>query len=177
LARICLDLNVWCAAYLADRGGRQGTASQTLVEAARSGRAADELLQLVVSWGMLERLKFVLVDQLHFDPSDASALVDAIAGYAHMGPSLTLGGVGVIPIQDTEDRHVLETAWAGRADVLVTANLKDFVQDDDELVLEGRTYRLARGGRAMVLAHPFEATGWLRDGTWRTANHATCAEC
>ena len=42
---------------------------------------------------MLERLKLVLVEQLQFDPSDAAALTDAIAGYAHMGPSLTLGGV------------------------------------------------------------------------------------
>jgi hypothetical protein len=114
---------------------------------------------------MLERLKSVLVQQFRFDPSDASALVDAIAGYARMGPSLTLGGVGVLPTQDTEDRHVLETAWAGQADVLVTANLKDFVQDDDEIVLEGRIYRLTRGGQTMVLAHPFEAAGWLRDGT------------
>ena len=172
MTRICLDLNVWCAAYLADRAGRQDTASQTLVEAARSGQAAGELLQLVVSWGMLERLKPVLVDHLQFDPSEASALADAIAGYAHMGPSLTLGGVGVIPIQDTDDRHVLETAWAGRADILVTANLGDFVQEDDEIVLEGRIYRLSRAGETMILAHPFEAARWLRDGTWRTTGAA-----
>ncbi|MDP3856117.1 putative toxin-antitoxin system toxin component, PIN family [Phenylobacterium sp.] len=175
VVRICLDLNVWCAAYLADRAGRQGTASQTLVEAARSGQAGREPLQLVVSWGMLERLKLVLVGQLQFDLSEASALVDAIAGYAHIGPSLTLGRVGVIPIHDIEDRHVLETAWAGRADVLVTANLQDFVQDDDEIVLEGRTYRLTRGGGTMILAHPFEAAGWLRDGTWRITGDATGA--
>lgn len=172
MTRICLDLNVWCAAYLADRAGRQDTASQTLVEAARSGQAAGEFLQLVVSWGMLERLRLVLVDQLQFDPSEASALADAIAGYAHMGPTLTLGGVGVIPLQDTEDRHVLETAWAGRADILVTANLRDFVQEDDEIVLEGRAYRLTRGGETMILAHPFEAARWLRDGTWRTTGAA-----
>jgi predicted nucleic acid-binding protein len=168
LARICLDLNVWCAAYLADRAGRLGTASQTLVEAARSGQVAGEFLQLVVSLGMLERLMLVLVDQLQFDSLEASALTDAIAGYAHVGPSLTLGGVGVIPIQDTEDRHVLETAWAGRADILVTANLRDFVQDDDEVVLAGRAYLLARGGRTMILAHPFEAARRLSDGTWPT---------
>ena len=67
---------------------------------------------------MLERLKLVLIEQLRFDRADAVALTDAIAGYAHMGPSLTLGGVGVIPLQDTEDRHVLETAWAGSAEIL-----------------------------------------------------------
>ena len=175
MTRICLDLNVWCAAYLADRAGRRGTASQTLIEAARGGPVERESLQLVVSWGMLERLRFVLVERLQFDPSDANALVDAIAGYAHMGPSLTLGGVGVIPIQDTEDRHVLETAWAGRADILVTANLDDFVQDGDEVVRAGRAYRLNHGGKTMILAHPFEAAGWLRDGIWRSARDETGA--
>jgi hypothetical protein len=54
--------------------------------------------------------------------------------------------------------------------------LKDFVQDNDEIVLDGRTYRLARGGRAMILAHPFEAAGWLRDGTWRTTRRTTGAK-
>jgi predicted nucleic acid-binding protein len=169
LARICLDLNVWCAAFLADRAGRQGTACQTLVEAARSAQAGREPLQLVISWGMLERLKLVLVEPLQFDPADAAALTDAIAGYAHMGPSLTLGGVGVIPLQDTEDRHVLETAWAGSADILVTANLEDFVLGPDETVYAGRTYRLRQSGHTLVLTHPFEAAHWLREGIWRTA--------
>lgn len=168
MTRICLDLNVWCAAFLADRAGRQGTACQTLVEAARSAQAGREPLQLVISWGMLERLKLVLVEQLQFDPADAAALTDAIAGYVHMGPSLTLGGVGVIPLQDTEDRHVLETAWAGSAEILVTANLEDFVHGRDETVCAGRTYRLKQGGHTLILTHPFEAARWLREGTWRT---------
>ena len=166
MARICLDLNVWCAAFLADRAGRSGTASQTLVEAARSGLVGPEPLQLVVSWGMLERLRLVLVDQLQFKPSDAGALTSVIAGYAHIGPSLTLGGVGVIPIQDMEDRHVLETAWAGGADLFVTTNLADFVQGEDEAMQAGRVYRLSRGGWTMILSHPFEAAGWLRRGIW-----------
>lgn len=169
LTRICLDLNVWCAAFLADRAGRQGTACQTLVEVARSAQVGREPLQLVISWGMLERLKLVLVEQLQFDLTEATALTDAIAGYAHMGPSLTLGGVGLIPLQDTEDRHVLETAWAGSAKILVTANLEDFVHGQDETVYAGRAYRLRQGGHTLILTHPFEAARWLREGTWRTA--------
>ena len=165
--RICLDLNVWCAAWLADRAGRRDTASQMLVEATRSGHSGQALLQLVVSWGMLERLRHVLVDQLLFERRDAGALTDAIAGYAHIGPSLTLGGVGVIPIHDLEDRHVLETAWAGRSDVLVTANLRDFVQDEDKVVLEDRIWRLTRGDADLIVMHPFEAARSLRDGTLR----------
>jgi predicted nucleic acid-binding protein len=53
-------------------------------------------------------------------------------------PQLSLGGTGVIPIRDTEDAHVLETAIAGKADVLITANFKDFISKDTEVVIPGR---------------------------------------
>ena len=120
-------------------------------------------MAIVVSWGMLERLRTVLVRDLGFADRDAARLAELIASYAREGPSLTLGGVGVIPIHDVEDRHVLETAWAGEADILVTANLADFIQDKDHAVLEGRLYQLERGGQSMILAHPFEALRWLRE--------------
>ena len=133
-----------------------------LVQAVRSGQSPRGPVALVVSWGMLERLRVVLARDLGFSEPDSARLIDLIVSYAREGPSLTLGGVGVIPIHDTEDRHVLETAWAGRADLLVTANLNDFVRDEDEVVLEGRVYRLARAGETMILAHPFDAASWLR---------------
>jgi hypothetical protein len=99
---------------------------------------------------------------------DAERLADLIAAYAREGPSLTLGGVGVIPIHDHEDRHVLETAWAGQADVLATANLRDFVRADSDVMLDGRAYRLTRGVRTLTVAHPFEVAQWLRTGAWGT---------
>lgn len=151
------------------RLGRRDTATTTLVEAVRSGHSPQGPVALVVSWGMLERLRLVLARDLGFSQADATRLTELIASYAREGPSLTLGGVGVIPIHDAEDRHVLETARAGDADILVTASLADFVQVDGEVVVDGRLYRLARGERRMVLAHPFPAADWLRDGAWRTA--------
>jgi predicted nucleic acid-binding protein len=169
LTRLCLDLNVWCAAYLADRDGRRGSAAQTLVEATTQGGTERQLLQLVVSWGMIERLHRVLIEQLEFHPEETDAMMAALTSVAHQGPSLTLGGVGVIPIYDAEDRHVLETAWAGRADILVTANLVDFVQPADEVVLTNRLYYAKRGGRSLILAHPFAAAAWLREGQWPAA--------
>jgi hypothetical protein len=113
---------------------------------------------------MLERLRTVLARDLEFSEGDAARLTELIAGYAKEGPSLTLGGVGVIPIHDGEDRHVLETAWAGRADILVTANLADFALGEAQTVIEGLMYRLPRGGRSMILSHPFESLRWLREG-------------
>jgi hypothetical protein len=117
---------------------------------------------------MLERLRTVLTRDLSFSVQDATRLTDLIASYAKDGPSITLGGLGVIPLHDVEDRHVLETAWAGQTDILVTANLSDFIQDGDQEILEGRLYRLHRGARSMVLAHPFEAIRWLCDESGST---------
>ncbi len=152
--RVCLDLNIWVADILARRDGRAGTACQLITAAAR-GLEPGLDLQLVISFGMLDRLEAVLTDQLGFGPATARDLVDAIAGYAEQGPSLTLGGVGVIPIHDREDRHVLETAWAGRAYALVTADFDGFITADGEILIPGRLARLARAGRDLRLAHPF----------------------
>ncbi|HVY33266.1 MAG TPA: PIN domain-containing protein [Caulobacteraceae bacterium] len=163
MLKICLDLNVWCGAFLSRRLGRNDTATIALVDAVRSGHSPRGPVALIVSWGMLERLRIVLTRNLGFADRDAVRLVELIAGYAKEGPSLTLGGVGVIPIYDVEDRHVLETAWAGEADILATANLADFIQPGDQAIIEGRVYQLNRGGKAMLLAHPFEAIRWLNE--------------
>ncbi|MDB5499678.1 MAG: hypothetical protein JWP28_3709 [Phenylobacterium sp.] len=64
---------------------------------------------------------------------------------------------------------MLETAWAGSAEILVTAILEDFVHGQDETVYAGRAYRLRQGGHTLILTHPFEAARWLREGIWRTA--------
>lgn len=59
--RLCLDLNIWCAALLADRTGKQDTACQSLVKIVREGTCALGSVQLIISWGMLNRLSSVLV--------------------------------------------------------------------------------------------------------------------
>jgi predicted nucleic acid-binding protein len=137
---LCLDLNIWCAALLADRKGRQSTASQTLVAIAKQGFCVLGPVQLVISWGMLNRLRLVLEKDLNIPESAADLYIDAIRGYAELGacgasPQISLGGTGVIALQDSEDAHVLETAVAGRATVLVTANFKDFESKDTRIIL------------------------------------------
>lgn len=63
--RLCLDLNIWCAALLADLKGRQGTSCQCLVEIAQQGLCTLGPAQLIISWGMLNRLRLVLERNLN----------------------------------------------------------------------------------------------------------------
>jgi predicted nucleic acid-binding protein len=161
LLRICLDLNIWLGALIADGLGRSGTATQSLVEAVRSGRCAQGPVALVVSWGMLNRLADVLAER-EIPRVTAIAWIETIAAYARQGPSLTLGGVGVLAVGDEEDRHVLETAFAGGADLLVTHNLEDFTRGDVDTLEAGRWYGARRGGKTLLIAHTYAAAAWLR---------------
>jgi predicted nucleic acid-binding protein len=168
--RVCLDLNIWCAALLADRKGRQSTASQSLVAMVRQGSCLSSPVQLVISWGMLNQLQKVLVRDLKVSTQTAELYISTIAAYACLGamgssPQLTLGGTGVIPIRDTEDAHVLETAIAGKANLLITANFKDFISKDTEVVIPDRhaVYRRP-DDHAFQIVHPYLMMEWLRSG-------------
>lgn len=167
--RLCLDLNIWCAALLADLKGRQNTSSQYLVKIVRQGVCSLGQVQLIVSWGMLNRLRSVLEKDLGVSYTAAHLYIDAIRGYAELGtiggsPQLTLGGTGVIPLSDTEDAHVLETALAGRATVLVTANFKDFISNDTRTILPGRHLIYAAPAHVFHITHPYLMMDWLRVG-------------
>lgn len=166
--RLCLDLNVWLGAILSQGLGRTDTAAQMLVAAARSGASARGPVALVISWGMLNRLREVLT-RFDFGREEADRLVEVIAAIARDGPSLTLGGVGVLPLDDEEDRHVLETALAGGADLLVTHNLADFMGADVTVLVEGRWLAATRGDRRLLIAHTYAAAGWLRGEDWPQA--------
>ncbi len=161
-ARLCLDLNVWLGAILSEKLERRGTAAQTLVEAVRSGLGPRGPVALVVSWGMLNRLREVLV-RFEFGAAEADRLIQVIATIARDGPSLTLGGVGVLPLDDEEDRHVLETALAGGADMLVTQNLRDFVSQDARALVADRYYGVEAAGVKLLIVHTYAAAAWLRD--------------
>ncbi|WP_024547016.1 PIN domain-containing protein [Picosynechococcus sp. NKBG15041c] len=162
-SRWCLDLNIWCASLLADLKGSQGSACQTLVDIVRKGHYQDTTVDLVISWGMLNRLKEVLL-RLGIENNLATGYVDVIRAYCDLNPSLTLGGTGVIPLQDEEDRHVLETALAGGADILVTANFKDFLGKETEIVIPERHYCYFSPHSALKIVHPYLMVEWLRSG-------------
>lgn len=164
ILRLCLDLNIWCAALLAEFKGKQNTSCQCLVSIVREGRCSLGEVKLVISWGMLNRLQKVLTTNLQVDSNTANLYIEAIVGYAQLSPQLTLGGTGIIPIQDTEDAHVLETAIAGRAEILVTANFKDFISQDTQLLISQRHGIHFSPSHVVHIVHPYLMMDWLKTG-------------
>ncbi len=164
--RLCLDLNIWCAALLADAKGRKGTASQSLIEIVKRGQLGQRQVDLIISWGMLNRLQQVLETQpkLKVLSKDASNYIDVIRGYAQLSPSLTLGGMGIIPLSDDEDQHVLETAKAGKAQMLITANFKDFLVKDVEFILSNQHGIYRSPVHCFHIVHPYLAISWFDEG-------------
>lgn len=118
---------------------------------------------------MLDRLEQVLRSKLGIEAATAHARCRQLVRYARHGPSLTLGGMGVLPLRDLEDQHVLETALASQADWLVSANLNDFTKGSRarvplRVVVAKRlaVHPTTNGGR-LVIAHPSVAAAWLHD--------------
>lgn len=169
ITRVCLDLNIWIADLLATKKGRKDTAAQTLVNIVRDGTCTLGPVQLVVSWGMLNRLQLVLTRDFAVDPDLATAIVNAVTTAARKGPSgtapyLLLGGTGVLALGDTEDRGVLETAFAGAARVLVTNNFKDFLGKDTAVLVPGEVALARRADREVIVAVPAVMLRWIRHG-------------
>ncbi|WP_372422012.1 PIN domain-containing protein [Salinarimonas chemoclinalis] len=65
---------------------------------------------------------------------------------------------------DPEDGRVLDAAVAGRADVLVTWNFRDFASGADDVLVPGRVHLKRTAAHAFVLARPPETARWLRTG-------------
>lgn len=164
--RLCLDLNIWCAALLASVKGREGTSCQTLVDIVRQGSCLAGKVELVISWGMLNRLQEVLENrpELQVLRDDAVFYLEVIRSYAQLGPQLTLGGTGVVPIEDWDDRHVLETAVAGGATALVTANFRDFLLKDSRVIIPQRHGIYRSAACSFHLVHPYLMMNWINRG-------------
>lgn len=169
MLRVCLDLNVYCAYLRGVQKGHTNTAAQMLVAAVRRGECALGPLQLVTSWGMLNRLRKVWEEDWGVPRTEADQLLAAIAGYAMLGPvseppHLTLGGTGLIALKDTEDAHVLDVAVSGRAHLLVTSNFSDFLSYLKDVRENDRIAIYQAPQHRVVIAHLYTAAGWLREG-------------
>lgn len=166
--RVCIDLNVLCAAILADARGRSGTAAQTVLNAVRRGDSPLGEMQLVISWPMLNTLRRVLHDRFPLAPEAVEAAVSAIAHLSRWGPHadgphLLLGG-GVLPLRDVEDAHVMEVALAGRADLLITNNFKHFVSYRTDVREPERIAVHSAADAQVLVAELFTAAKWFREG-------------
>jgi hypothetical protein len=191
-----VDLNVWVRYLLSIRGGRAlPTASRAIVETAQTGRSASGLVQLIVSYAMLSRLEDVLV-RLGFPPGDSSAFCSLIGSFARRGPAgvgphLVLGGGTsptaesrmpvynpydpsiVPPRADDEDGRVLDTAIAGRADILATYNVRDF-QAPGSIILEpGRVLVYQAAHHRVIIMHPQLVARYLRTGELPATTQST----
>lgn len=174
IMRICLDLNIWVGNFLAEKAGRKGTAAQELVGIAREGFCSIGPAQLVISWAMLSGLEDVLKREFEVHEATAQQLTQLIASFAVLGPSgdapYIVLGTGVIPLRDAEDAGVLDTAISGRADVLVTRNLKDFIGPDATEVIPGqyaqywRADSFGQAGHRIRIVDPSLMMSWLRNG-------------
>jgi predicted nucleic acid-binding protein len=189
--RLCVDLNVWIAHFLAEATGARVSAARSIVQAVQEGRAGLGPVQLVVSHTMLTRLQDVL-SRKGATRETSGRFVDLIASFARLGPApefprMVLGG-GVEPTRDarpalhdpydpgflpkrtdTEDGRVLDTAIAGRADALVTANFRDFTHHADAVILRGRIHVRRTAHHELVIVQPQEMAEWLRSGRLPTS--------
>jgi hypothetical protein len=190
--RLALDINVLVSDLLAARMGRRATASTMLVNAVRDGTCPAGPVQLVTSLPVIENFANVLQRRLGYSAFEAAEKAWLLEQYTMEGPvpdhPYVTVGTGYIPFEievelrqavETfaggadagrlfnevrDDRYVLETALAGRADILVTANIDDFIRgpairlERDDVVL------FPFGGRTLVIATPGFAAYWRPQG-------------
>lgn len=109
---------------------------------------------------MLERLRLVLKRDFNLSATSADRYVTLIEQYAYPNPRLILGG-GVLRLADIEDAQVLETAIATQCDFLVTANFKDFLDTDVEVIQEQKWAVYKAPDHEIHILHPFLAANWL----------------
>ncbi|MDP5338321.1 MAG: PIN domain-containing protein [Nodularia sp. (in: cyanobacteria)] len=168
--RLCLDLNIWCGAFIANKKQHKNTACQELTRFIRQGFCDIGEIQLIVSWGMLNRLKSVLVEKLGVDEEIADLQIDAIKKYSELGPGsrspqITLGGTGLINLPDEEDAHVIETALAGKATALVTLNFKHFTSKNIEIIIPNKHHICSTANNKTHIVHPFTMMDWIRNNS------------
>ncbi len=179
ILNLVLDVNVWVNNYKSLWEGRTGSAAQQLVASAIGGSCRLGEIQPIISLAMLDTLQSVLVrlgfseDQAEIARSTVEA--SAAGGVLNIPPIIVIGG-GIQPVMDEEDRSVLETAIAGRADLLVTSNIQDFTPGLRSDVTAD-IVRLGPGGRpdvllvrnamlpnGLVIASVPASRAWLVDG-------------
>ena len=190
--RLALDINVLIADLLAGMRGRRGTAAATLVDMVRRGTCPAGPIQLVTSLPVIENYANVLRRHFDFDAADADEKAWILQQYALEGPAPSLPyvnvGGGYIPFETEaqlrqsiaahanrkqldklfhevqDDRYVLETALAGRADILATSDMQGFAKGPAVIFQREDVICFPFGGRDLVIATPQFVVHWLHQG-------------
>jgi hypothetical protein len=190
--RLALDINVFIADILSTGQGRRNAAATLLVEAVRSGICPAGPVQLVTSLPVIENYANVLHRRLGYDAAAADDRAWILQQYALEGPfteqPYLIVGSGYIPFETEEqlrqsianhvgraeadklfhevqdDRYVLETALAGRADILVTADVAGFAKGPAIRFQRNDVVLVPFADRTLVIAAPRFVTYWLWQG-------------
>jgi len=190
--RVALDINVLVADLLAGMRGRRGTAAATLVNMVRRGTCPAGPLQLITSLPVIENYANVLRRHFDYDAADADEKAWILQQYALEGPApnapYVTVGAGYIPFETEEelrrsivahasrkdtdklfheiqdDRYVLETALAGRADILATGDMQGFAKGPAVSFQRDDVILFPFAGRDLVIATPQFVVHWLSQG-------------
>jgi predicted nucleic acid-binding protein len=190
--RLCLDINVLVSDILAKRHGRRETAASMVVDAVRDGICPAGPVQLATSLPIVENYASVLQRRFGYSRIDADEKAWLLEQYATGGPMpehpQLVVGAGYIPFETEQelraavetlsgsenatklfaetqdDRYVLETALAGRADILVTSDVNDFSRGQAIQLERSDVLLFPFSNRILVIAKPSFVAFWLRQG-------------
>lgn len=172
------DVNVLVSAQNAARAGRMATISQRILDHLTSGHVNGVPVQMAISFKMIDTFRIVL-RRNGFDPVAIDAVAQSLmsmmrSGPRQLDPYVVFGGTPDPSLRDIEDGDVLATAFAARADLLITSNLSDFDTADCE-TMNTSVARMPDGterqlvcqihrrpdGQMLIVAHPVDVVHWI----------------
>jgi hypothetical protein len=190
--RLTLDINVLVSDILARRNGRRGTSASMLVDAVRDGTCPAGPVQLVTSLPIINNYSSVMQRHLGYSEQAADEKAWILEQYAIEGPMPEyphiVVGSGYVAFETEyqlraaiegfaaspdvaklfneaqDDRYVLETALAGRADIVATSDVDDFRRGQAILLEREDIVLFPFAGRTIVIAKPSFVAYWLRQG-------------
>jgi|SRR5579872_991336 len=175
------DVNVLVSKLNADRAGRSSTISQKIIRHLTAGSIIGEPVQIAMSFKMLDTYREVLLRKDYpeelVDESISSLIGMMKFGPLGFDPHIVLGGSPNPALKDNEDGAVLAAAYAAKANILITDNLKDFAGQDAETfqTSHGKTpkgttrelYCVIRSrpdGKELAIVHPADFVSWIERG-------------
>jgi PIN domain len=190
--RLAVDINVFVADILSSRLQGRASASTRIVEAVRDGRCPAGPVQLITSLPLIENFANVLHRRLGYSSASADEKAWLLEQYALDGPMpsrphLTVGRY--IPFETEQqlrqalkhqlrpenaaklfneiqdDRYVLESALAGRADILVTADVGGFCKGSAVRFARNDVLLFPVADQTLVIGTPHFTSYWLFQGT------------